>query len=365
MSKEIEDVIERLSKLEPISGEKPLPTEGDGPAAARAFNRLKATLSTEAASPGIGFGRINSMLTMQQRLTRAGAIAVLAVLITFFGFSPVGQALAGEFLGIFRVQKFAPISISPERLSQLEEMDFEGLYPGEVNWTEKPVDPIAVGSLTEAADMAGFNPLAADLINNLGEPTDVGVAGSGSGELIVDLAAARTILNIAGVDGTLLPDSLDGATITVDVESGIATRWELYNTSLMQMPSPQINYPSDFDPAPVGQALLQFLGVEAEEAARLANTIDWTNTLVLPFPQGLGSFEEVTVNGSPGLLISADGDFSRFDDRGDRGDRGRDFDRSDMPAPPLNTLIWEANGMLHMLSADLDKIALLQLADGN
>ena len=363
MSKKIEDVIEKLSTLEPTQGEKPLPAEGNGPAAARAFNTLKAALPAETTSPGIGFGRINSMVTFQQKFARAGAVAVLAVLIAFFGFSPVGQALAGDFLGIFRVQKFAPISISPERLSQLEEMDFEGLYPGEVNWTEKPVDPVAVGSLTEAADMAGFNPLAADLTNNLGQPADIGVAGSGSGELIVDLAAARTILNIAGVDGTLLPDSLDGATIAVDVETGIVASWEQYNTTLMQMPSPQISYPSDFDPAPVGQALLQFLGVEAEEAARLANAIDWTNTLVLPFPQGFGSFEEVTVNGSPGLMITADGDFSRFDERG--RDFEREFDSDQMPSAPLNSLIWESNGMLYMLSADVDKIALLQLADGN
>ena len=241
-------------------------------------------------------------MTTQQKWTRAAAGGMLGLIIAFFGFTASGQAIASNFLGLFRVQKFAPISISPETLAQLENMDFEGLYPGEMVWTQEPSEPQPVASIEEARALAHDAFIFAP---DLGDPAEVAVGGAGSGTLTVDLASARAILGMAGVDGELLPESLDGADISATTQDGIFIRWEERNTTLIQMPSPEVNYPSDFDPQPVGQAMLQFLGMSESEAIRLSNSIDWTNTLILPVPSEFGTFQEVTVWGMPGIMISA------------------------------------------------------------
>ena len=85
-----------------------------------------------------------------------------------------------------------------------------------------------------------------------------------------------------------------------------------------------MNYPADVDPTVLGEALLQVLGTEPAEARRIAQSIDWTSTLLLPVPQDLGSFREVTVNGVSGVLLEP------FDPESE------------------SALIWQKDGMLFM-----------------
>ncbi|MCB9443820.1 MAG: anti-sigma factor, partial [Ardenticatenaceae bacterium] len=55
----------------------------------------------------------------------------------------------------------------------------------------------------------------------------------------------------------------------------------------------------------LGEALLQMIGLNAAEAQRLAQNIDWTSTLLLPIPQDFASFNEVTVEGVSGLALNS------------------------------------------------------------
>ncbi|MFK7804571.1 MAG: DUF4367 domain-containing protein, partial [Anaerolineae bacterium] len=276
------------------------------------------------------------IMTAKQKWQQAVVGGVLGLFIAFFALTQTGQALASDFLGLFRVQKFAPISISPEQLANLENLDLEGLFPGEVVWTQEPVQPQEVATINEAISLA---PNAFSFTPDLGEPNEIAVGGHGSGQMTIDLAAARAILNIAGVDGNLLPDSLDGSDISVAVEDGIFMKWDEGDTTFVQMPSPEISYPSDFDPQPVGQAVLQLLGMSEDEAARLSNSIDWSNTLLLPIPTDVASFQEVSINGSTGILVTAN----------DGGE---------------SSLIWESAGNVHMLAGDWSADELIDLANG-
>ena len=45
------------------------------------------------------------------------------------------------------------------------------------------------------------------------------------------------------------------------------------------------------------------------EARKIAESIDWHSTLVVPVPINASSFRHVTVNGHAGLLVSSDGTF--------------------------------------------------------
>ena len=257
---DFDDVIAKLAILEPDESNQPKPAD-------QAFAQLQRKLEQPAVTveSDSWFRRILDMTT-QQKLMRTAMGGVLGLFIAFFAFTAPGQALASDFLGLFRVQKFAPISISPDALANLENLDFEGLYPGEVAWNQEPTEPQKVGTIDEAIAIA---PDAFTFAPDLGEPTEIAVGGSGSGTLTVDLAAARAMMGIAGIDGNLLPDSLDGADISVTTQDGIFISWAEGNTHLIQMPSPEVSYPSDFDPQPVGQALLQLLGMSESEAERL------------------------------------------------------------------------------------------------
>ncbi len=145
---------------------------------------------------------------------------------------------------------------------------------------------------------------------DLGEPEEIYVTDGGKGQLIIDLAGARAILEATGVDAALLPDNLDGRRVEVVIFAGVEQRWP-DDFWLVQTESPLVEYPEGLDPALLGQALLQVLGMNADEAARLAQNIDWTSTLLLPIPQDFASFSEVTVGGVSGLaLTSLDGDRS-------------------------------------------------------
>lgn len=275
-------------------------------------------------------------MTAKQKWQQAAIGGVLGLFIAFFALTQTGQALASDFLGMFRVQKFAPISISPEQLANLENLDVEGLFPGEMVWTQEPNQHQEVDTIEEAIALA---PNAFSFAPDLGNPDKIAVGGSGAGTLTVDLVAARAILNIAGVDGTLLPDSLDGADISVNVQDGIVMHWDEGRTTMVQMPSPEINYPSDFDPQPVGQAVLQLLGMSEAEASRMSNSIDWSNTLILPIPSEMASFQEVTVNGMASILITAN----------ESGE---------------SSLIWESNGNVNMLTGEWSADELIDLANG-
>ena len=107
---------------------------------------------------------------------------------------------------------------------------------------------------------------------------------------------------------------------------------------MLQTVSPVVQYPDELDPALVGEALLQVLGLNPLEANRLANQIDWTSTLLLPIPSSMASFQEVTVQGVSGIgLSSVDG--------------------------TINALVWQQNGRLYLLAGAQSTEVLTELAN--
>jgi len=309
---DIREALERLATLAPDAHEAAAPR--------RALARFQQHVA-DRRMPG---GRLNSRrisIMSTRRIATVGLtlVVAIAVLMAF----PSVRAAAGEFLGLFRVQQFAPISVSTQQLALLERLGEEGLEPGEFVVTQELGEPESVDSPEAAAAVAGFTPRT---LPNRGELIRTYVMAGGAGHLIVDLAGARAIVEAAGADPLLLPDSLDGARVDVTVHDSIG---QLYDNGvlLIQSPSPDVNYPADVNPSLLGEALLQVLGTEPAEAQRIAQSIDWTSTLLLPIPQSLGSYREVTVNGVTGVLLEP-------------------FDTDEEAA-----LVWQQDGMVYMMRA--------------
>ncbi len=272
------------------------------------------------------------LLTPGRRYAAAGVLAALLLMVAFS--FPTVRAAAGEFLSLFRVQNFAAVTISPEQIALLNKVAREGLTPGKVEILADPGQLTPVDSLRTAAVRAGM--ASVRTIGELGEPTAVYVSAPGSGRLTIDLAGARGILEAVGADPLLLPDNLDGAQVNVAVFAGVAQQWQ--DVHFLQSASPLVEYPEGLDTAVLGQALLQLLGLEAAEAARLAQEIDWTSTLLLPIPQDIASYQEVTVDGVSGMAVS-------------------DLDGR------AATIIWQKEGVIYTLFGDRSAADLLALTN--
>lgn len=314
----IQEVLDTLSVLSPTAAERP-------ESAPQALARLRTEIDPKRDS--YFFGRIMEMFK------RKYALAAMAFLVLFslaFAFPSV-RAAASDFLGLFRVQKFAAISISAEQLAMLEEIAESGLLPGEIQMIEEPGQPTAVSSLAQAEAAIGQS---VKTLTGLGVPDRIYTMTGGSGRLIVNVEDTRAIVETAGVDPALIPDSLDGQPVDVTVYPAVSQQWD--EIVFLQSPSPLVEYPEDVDTVALGEALLQILGMDTRQARRLAGSIDWTNTLLLPVPENVASFSEVQIDGVSGIALTSL--------------NGRD-----------TALMWQKDGVVFVLSgsevADLIKVA--------
>jgi hypothetical protein len=320
----VREAIEQLAILEPTSADVPLP-------ASQALGNIKKRHRRRPYAP-FSAGSLNNTPAIGRRTVLAGAVSLL-LLIMAFSF-PAVRALASDFLGLFRVQKFAAISVSPEQLALLEGAAQAGMSPGQLEIIREPGEIIRVASLSEAADIAGFS---IRTLRELGAPVEIITSGEAAGRLTLDLEGSRAILEAAGVEPSLLPDGLDGKQIDVSLFASVQQLWS-DGTRLLQTESPLVEYPRELDPVLLGQALLTILGMGEEEAFRLAQSIDWASTLLLPVPQEFATFSEVNVEGVSGLALSS-------------------LDNAH------GVIIWQRNGVVFLLSGAGNTAELVSLAN--
>jgi hypothetical protein len=111
-------------------------------------------------------------------------------------------------------------------------------------------------------------------------------------------------------------------------------------TSLMEMPSPTIQAPAGLNVEQIGEAFLQVMGMNKEEAAQFAKNVDWTTTLVVPIPRYETTYREVPVDGVSGTLIQ----------------RANGLPRQYM-------LVWVKDGILYALTGPGDTSTALRIAE--
>lgn len=261
------------------------------------------------------------------------ALLILALVLAF----PGTRALAGELLNLFRVQQVAVVPVDFTGLEQLTGdgvlgNQFTELISNSINITDEPGDPVEAADAAQASQLAGFNvrlPQTAD-------PSQIYVMDGAAFSMTVDRAKAQALLDEAGRGDLVLPASVDGADISVNIPSAVSTAYgtcpkpeadssesEVEDSSqryrdcviLAQIPSPSVNAPADLDINRLAQIGLEFTGMSAEEATAFTSTVDWTSTLVVPIPSNAATYEQVTVDGVTGTLIqraSREGEPSTF-----------------------------------------------------
>jgi hypothetical protein len=250
------------------------------------------------------------------------ALVILALILAF----PGTRALAGELLNLFRVQQ---VQVVPVDFTGLEQLTGDGalgnrfteLISDSVDMQQEPGEPVAAASAEEASQLAGFNVrIPAGMT-----PSQINVTGAAAFSMTLDRTKAQALFDEAGRSDLVLPASVDGAEISVDIPasvsvafgtcpkpgSGVSGNTEQSTTVrrypdcviLAQIPSPSVNAPADLDIEALARIGLEFTGMTPEEAAELTSTVNWTSTLLVPIPRNAAIHEQVSVDGVTGTLI--------------------------------------------------------------
>lgn len=257
----------------------------------------------------------------------SAALLILALVLAF----PGTRALAGELLNLFRIQQVTVIPVDFTGLEQLTGdsalgNQFTELISNSMNMTQKPGDPVEASSADQASQLAGFTVRLPQGKN----PSEIYVTGAAAFTLTLDRTKAQALLDEAGRSDLVLPDSIDGAKISVNIPSAVSAG---YGTCpkprsdsseadesqipgrrypdcviLAEIPSPSVNAPADVDVDQLAQIGLEFTGMSAEDAAAFTSTVDWASTLVVPIPRNAAIYEQVTVDGVTGTLIQRPAD---------------------------------------------------------
>lgn len=249
-----------------------------------------------------------------------GLVLMLAIAMAF---APV-RAIANSFLGLFRVEHVTVVRINPANLPNDfgSSQNLETIFAEDVQITGEG-EPQTVASRDEASQMAGIPVrLPTESLGNL----SLVVKSPMQMTFNVNTAHIQAVLDELGRSDIQIPAGVDGSTVTVDMPAIVAATYGDCNppaeskmegfdpdnpstypvpdcANLVQMASPTITAPPGVDLQQIGQAYLELMGMDKDDAIRFSQNIDWSTTLVLPMPVGSAEYSEVSVDGVTGTLI--------------------------------------------------------------
>jgi hypothetical protein len=239
------------------------------------------------------------------------AAASLAVLVALFAI-PAVRVGAQAMLDMFRVRNFVGVSFNPERLEKLRSLkqDNAMLVFDRQQVIQDPGKPMVQASVGAASAVAGFRAESPSFLPNGLALDTVAVTGEGRAQLGASSTRLREVLDALGLRDVQVPANLDAQDITVHTYPVVAQsyRSEKHRLALLQSRNPEVSMPAGVDLPRMGEIGLRILGMDAGEAHRLAQSIDWRSTLLVPVPTTATAFRQVTVKGNSGLLVTSSGE---------------------------------------------------------
>lgn len=244
------------------------------------------------------------VMARKHRLALAGIAAVLTLAIGL-SFGSV-RAAAGRFLSVFRVNRFQAITVTPQDLARVESMVRDGIgsvtigVMGEVEM--KPRGPEGLVSLDQAKDAVDFQ---LRFPSRLPEGLQLqGLTATPALEFGLTLGVEKVNQLLKSLGGEkMLPEELDGETITLRIPASIAAQYGGKGAlHVIQARSPELDMPGDAGAEAVREAVLAMPFLPESVKRQIAAVDDWQHTFLVPNIQG--STQEVTVDGVSGLYIA-------------------------------------------------------------
>ncbi len=272
-------------------------------------------------------------------------VLILAVALSI----PATRALADQLLSLFRIQQVVVLPVDYTGIQQLTGNEALGkqistLISSSISMDQKPGSPVDAADAAQASQLTGFTVrLPAGMT-----PSRISVENAFNFTFKIDRAKAQALLNEAGRPDLVLPETIDGADVSVNVPSsataaygtcpdpnqeqtlggGSSGRRYADCVLLVEIPSPTVSAPAGVDIAKLAQIGLEFTGMTSDQAATFTQSVDWTSSLVIPIPRNAATYQQVTVDGVSGTLIQRPADDA-----------------------PQYALLWVKNGILYAISS--------------
>lgn len=291
------------------------------------------------------------------------AVVGVAVLVVAWASFRPSRHLAERFFGSLREQKVQAVNLNlsnlvgPNADPALHQMITQMVSDKvKVTINEKPQ---RVADAAAASQLAGFH---VELLGGRKDAPDLVVSGQHAFDLTVDRARLQEILKEAGRSDLTVPQSIDGATVAVTIPPAVLARYGecpgrpsatanvatpppntlQYDNCvrLREGPSPEVSVPQGFDFEKLADIGLQVAGMTPIQSRQFLQTVNWKDTLGVPIPRFMRSYEAVKVNGVQGTLLNM------------AWRRG-----------PTYTLIWAKKGMVYTLTGYGDSGNAVGLAD--
>jgi len=252
-----------------------------------------------------------------RRYRPAWAVAALALLVVVtLTVAPV-RSFAEDLLGIFRVQEIAFTPVDVEALPDEEAL--EAVAP-EIERLFGDSLAVAADSEPETLTEAEARQRAPFVIrlpdgqeaarHEWTPPVHIAIQ--------LDVPQFEALFSELGYGHIELPDELDGRRVEADFSGVLTSHYGSCEeepmkrscATFVQMASPSVSAPDGLEVDQLGRIYLELLGIPAGEAAELSRQIDWTTTLVLPFPHHVNlAHDKLSVDGAEATLIHSESSY--------------------------------------------------------
>jgi hypothetical protein len=282
-----------------------------------ALARFKVNLGAMESHPPF-FARIFSP---RWRFGWAASLAVF--LIGFSLLFPAARSFAQRLLATLRVEKVQTVNLDFSSLDspgtrRLHDALQHILSEKVVVTTDEPGSDEP--SQAAAARSAGF---PVRVLSARTDSPSFHLSGAHAFSLSLDRDRLQDLIDQTGRTELVLPGSLDGATVSVRIPRAVRINYGSCVSeqrsdnpspspapppadpcvSVIEVPSPTVNVPSDLDLQKIAEVALQLAGMDAVQARQFCQSVDWKSTLVLPVPPSVQSYETVYIKGVRGTLL--------------------------------------------------------------
>lgn len=280
----------------------------------------------------------------------AGALGCAGLIAALVFTVPSVGVWAQSFLDIFRVRTFTAVPVDPARIDRLESetVDLQRMVADRVQVLKERGEPVTVATAEDAGRAAGFSVRAPGHQAGLA-PEGIAVVGEGVIQMTADVSVLEEVLRLMDIRDAKIPANLDGSTIRVRMPPSVQMRFrnEGRRVRFVQSQSPEVRLPPAMELEDLGVLALRIAGLPRSDAERLARSIDWHTTLLVPVPTSARSFRKVHVHGREGLLIEA----TKETDAIPAGRHGG------------AVVMWAEDGMVFAMGGNVGEADLLEMAE--
>lgn len=246
---------------------------------------------------------------LRPRSRRSAIAAAIAAALAISLLVPGIRAAADSLLQVFRADKVVYITVSPQRVQQLENLsaDQNTLFLSPPTVVGSQATPQSVSSPEQASALTGFTVQAPTTFVTAPTASTYAVMPRAAYQFQVNVHSLRQILAAFNITDVTIPDALGAQPISIVLPSAARLQYQGgdYQLSLIEGTTPSVTLPQGVDLAQLGKAALEVLGMPADQAGALSKRIDWRSTLIFPFPAGVSNIQQVSVNGVTGVMVTS------------------------------------------------------------